>query len=109
MITLGSVKLYPNNEGTKNMVNYIKRKNRANYEEEDDNVDCIENNIANFEEKDTDSHSEPLKTLVFGECFGHLNYDTQQHQSAGYYISDSACQLAVITKKVILFVVNQVD
>lgn len=64
------------------------------------NIYCIDDKVNLIEDKGADAGAQAVDTLMFGEFFGGLCFDENWRKSSYYFVSDSACQLAIITENV---------
>ena len=107
---LGAVKVYSDTQNFKDFVSRMAKLSNE-HEDDDDNtfkkVDCIDDQLPLMGGKDelvTDDNGlfQEVATLIYGEHFGGLDLKSIQKRSVQYYVSDSACQLAVLTQNVII-------
>ena len=104
---LGSVKVYNDTNDSKD---FIQRMTKNTNEFEDDNellnkVECIDDQLPTMGGKDElitgqNKLFQQLDTLIYGEHFGGLDFKATRKKSVHYYVSDSACQLAILTQNV---------
>lgn len=127
-ILLGTVKVYDNTPESMNFMKKTlfedKNSKDADYimqlkHEENQDLTCLDDTILKeyegdiLNEKDKNNLFKTVKELQYGENFGcksfnyfkfsislGLNFGQKDKSSVYYYISDSACQLGVITNKV---------
>lgn len=88
---------------------YIHRLTSKPPEDDEDNnsrsFECFDDEVPLREEREgvlaeQNKTMSNISTLVYGEYFGGLDFRSGLTKSAHYYISESACQLAIMTQNV---------
>lgn len=113
ILLLGSVRVLSNTINSKNFVkDRILKSSSCSAKipklESHDGIECFDDQVSTMENRDENPFDKEetwvkAKTLIFGDHFGGLDFKTTSATAKRYYISDTPCQLAMLSQNVIHF------